>query len=475
MILLISLEGKSLTKDYFFKYINGKKVGFCGIGRTNMPLIDLFIKHGAIVSARDRREDAGEYGAELLEKGVKLHLGESYLDEVYEDILFRTPGIPWFLPQLVTARENGCVVTSELEIFLDICPCKTYGITGSDGKTTTTNLVARFFEEDGKTVHLGGNIGNPLLNNIDKIREDDVAIVELSSFQLISMRKSPDVCVVTNMSPNHLDVHKDMTEYIEAKKHVLLHQNAFSKAVLNFDNEITLGFKDEIRGDLMFFSRKEEVKRGAHYKDAKIFVNGEFFMDRCDLKLQGEHNVENFMAAILAVWGDVSPASIKTVAKSFNGVAHRAEFVREFEGVKYYNDSIASSPSRAISGTLSLYDKKIIMIAGGADKGVAFNELAEKICEKVGVLILVKPESTIEGFKAPAAEKIRQSVLNAVAYKEGEPLIVTVNDMQSAVSTARKMAKNGDIVSLCPSCTAFDMYRDFEVRGNHYKEIILGL
>ncbi len=464
-----------MTKEYFLKYINGKNIGFCGIGRTNMPLIDLFIKHGAIVSVRDRRESAGEYEEELIKKGVKLHLGQTYLDDVYEDVLFRTPGIPWFLPELVKARESGCVITSELEIFLEICPCKTYGITGSDGKTTTTNLIAKIFEEDGKTVHLGGNIGNPLLNDIDKIKEEDVAVIELSSFQLISMRRSPDVSVITNISPNHLDVHKDMTEYIDAKKQVFLHQSAFSKTVINEDNDTTQGFKPEIRGKCMMFSRNKLVEQGANYEDGKIYVNGKFFMNREDLRLQGEHNVENFMAAVCAVLGDVKEQSIINVAKTFKGVAHRTEFVRELEGVQYYNDSIATSPTRAISGTLSLYDKKIIMIAGGADKGIAFNELAEEICKKVSILILVKPEKTLEGFKPPAAEKIRQSVLNAKTYKEGEPLIITVNDMQSAVSAAQKVAKQGDIVSLCPACTGFDMYKDFEVRGNHFKEIVMSL
>ncbi len=464
-----------MTKEYFFKYINGKKIGFCGIGRTNMPLIDLFIKHGAKVSVRDRRESAGEYEEELVKKGVCMHLGETYLEEVYEDVLFRTPGIPWFLPELVRAREKGCVVTSELEIFLEICPCKTYGITGSDGKTTTTNLIAKIFEADGKTVHLGGNIGNPLLNDIDKVKEGDVAVIELSSFQLISMRRSPDVCVVTNLSPNHLDVHKDMTEYIDAKKQVFLHQSAFSKTVINRDNEITANFKSEIRGKCLMFSRKEKIEHGAYCEDGKIFVDGEFLIDRKELKLQGEHNTENFMAAVCAVLGDVKKESIINVAKTFRGVAHRTEFVRELNLVQYYNDSIATSPSRAISGTLSLYDKKIIMIAGGADKGIAFNELAEEICEKVGILILLKPEKTLDGFKSPAAEKIRQSVLSAKIYKEGEPLIISVNDMQSAVSAAQKLAKAGDIVSLCPACTAFDMYKDFEMRGNHYKEIVMSL
>lgn len=448
---------------------------FCGIGRSNMPLIEMFLRCGASVSARDKKTELGENGEKLREMGVTLITGDGYLENIQEDILFRAPGMPYFLPELTRARENGTVVTSEMEVFFDLCPCKLYAVTGSDGKTTTTSVIAEFLKAQGKKVHLGGNIGKPLLPEIEDISEEDVAVVELSSFQLISMRRSPDVAVVTNLAPNHLDVHKDMQEYVDAKKNIFLHQNAFSRTVLNLDNEITASFAGEVRGEKLMFSRQNQVASGAYAADGKIYMNGQYLMDTDEIRIPGNHNVENYLAAICAVWGEVTPENIRKVAAEFGGVAHRAEFVRELDGVKYYNDSIASSPSRAMSGTLSLYEKKIIVIAGGADKKVPFDELGEVLCQKVKTLILVKPEKQLPGFKPSAADKIDTAVRNAKGYVPGAPEILRVKNMEEAVNLARKEAQAGDIVSLCPACTGFDMYPNFEVRGNHYKEIVMGM
>ena len=246
-----------MNKELFFQSLRGKRVTFCGIGRSHLPLMDLFLEKGAVVSARDKRtrEQLGEQGDQLEAKGVRLILGEDYLQNLDEDIIFRTPGMKYHLPQLEEARARGQAVTSEMEVFFQLCPCKIYAVTGSDGKTTTTSIIAELLKAQGKTVHLGGNIGKPLLPEIETIAPEDVAVVELSSFQLISMRESPDVAVVTNLSPNHLDVHKDMQEYIDAKKNILLHQGAFSRTVLNAGNEITASFAPEVRGDCWMFRR----------------------------------------------------------------------------------------------------------------------------------------------------------------------------------------------------------------------------
>lgn len=465
--------GVFMDKERFFSEIHGKTIGFCGVGRSNLPLIKLFIKKGAAaIIVRDKREDLGENNEKLKLLGVKTVLGENYLKDITEDILFRAPGVPFTLPEFKAAREKGCVITSEMELFFELCPCKTYGITGSDGKTTTTSIIAEFLKAEGKRVHLGGNIGKPLLPLIEDISPLDVAVAELSSFQLISMRKGPDVALITNLAPNHLDVHRDMEEYIGAKKNILS-QNAFSRTVLNLDNQLTADLCLHVRGDLWGFSRKTEPARGVWAKDGKIYVCGRFLMNTKDIKIPGNHNVENYLAAISAVWGEVSPENIIKVARTFGGVAHRAEFVREYEGVKYYNDSIASSPSRAMSGTLSLYKNRIIMIAGGADKGVGFEELGEIICKKVKVLILIKPEEQLPGCKPSAADKLSTAVTSSKAYFDGNPLIIRVNDMEQAVAAARETAREGDTVSLCPACTAFDMYQSFEVRGDHYKELVM--
>lgn len=350
--------------DKFFESIKGKKVGFIGIGTSNLPLIKLFSDKGAVVSAYDKKdfESLGENAVKAKEYGAELVLGEDYLSKLDGDIIFRSPGTPFYRPELVALREKGVVLTSEMEVFFDLCPCKIIAITGSDGKTTTTTIISEFLKASGVNVHLGGNIGKPLLPEIESIKEDDVAVVELSSFQLISMRKSPDVAVVTNLAPNHLDIHKDMQEYVDSKKNIVLHQNAFSKAVLNLDNEIANSFSDSVRGQLAKFSVKESLANGA-YLDGTTVCYSDYgkvtkIMDIKDIKIPGMHNVENYLAAISAVWGMVDIETIKAVAKTFGGVEHRAEFVREYNGVKYYNDSIASSPTRTALGTLSLYNEK---------------------------------------------------------------------------------------------------------------------
>ena len=456
-----------MNKEQFFTSIQGKTVTFCGIGRSHMPLIRLFREKGALVSARDKRslEELGDNGKALQEWGVQLILGENYLEDLREDIIFRTPGMKYHLPQLEAARKRGAAVTSEMEVFFQLCPCKIYAVTGSDGKTTTTSIIAELLKAQGKTVHLGGNIGKPLLPEIESIQPEDCAVVELSSFQLISMRESPDVAVVTNLSPNHLDVHKDMQEYIDAKKNILLHQGAFSRTVLNAGNEITASFAPQVRGDCWMFRRGAPVERGVWCDGETIYVHGQPLLPISQIRIPGWHNVENYMAAIAAVWGDVEPETIRRVAETFAGVEHRAEFVRELRGVKYYNDSIATSPTRVISGMLSLFPQKILLIAGGYDKHIPFEPLGPAVCEKVKTLILL----------GDTAQKIQDAVQAAPQYQEGCPEILRVDNMEQAVAAAAAHAQPGDIVSLSPACAAFDLYPNFEVRGRHYKDIVNGL
>ena len=448
----------------FFRGVKGRRVAFCGIGRSHMPLIELFRRHGAIVTARDRRsfQELGENGRVLRDLGVEMILGRDYLHDLTEDMIFRTPGMRFHMPELESARERGRTVTSEMELFFKLCPCKIYAVTGSDGKTTTTTILSEFLKAEGKTVHLGGNIGRPLLPEIGSISPDHVVVAELSSFQLISMRQSPDVAVVTNLAPNHLDIHKDMDEYVDAKKNLILHQDGFSRTVLNADNEITAGFRPLVRGDCWLFSRTNEPARGVFCDGEKILVNGEPLMNVSEIKLPGWHNVENYMAAIAAAWGDVSPENMRKVAKEFGGVEHRMEFVRELSGVKYYNDSIASSPSRTISGTLSCYDKNLILICGGYDKHIPYGPIGAPICERVRDLILM-------GDTGP---KIEEAVLSCPEHQEARPNIHHVKDMQEAVALANTLASPGDIVSLSPASASFDMYKSFEERGRHFKELV---
>lgn len=457
--------------DKFFENVKGKRVCFVGIGTSNLPLIEMFAKKGAVVSACDRQsyEALGENAIRAENAGAKLILGDGYLENIDTDILFRSPGTPFYRPELETLKKKGVVVTSEMEVFFDLCPCKIVAVTGSDGKTTTTTIISELLKAAGKTVHLGGNIGRPLLPIIEKIGSDDYAVVELSSFQLISMRKSPDIAVVTNLAPNHLDIHKDMQEYVDSKKNIVLHQDAFSKAVLNLDNDISDSFTPDVRGNLAKFSRLKSVENGAYLDGTKIIYNDYGIktevMDIKDIRIPGMHNVENYLAAISAVWGIVDVETIVNVAKNFAGVEHRAEFVRELDGVEYFNDSIASSPTRTAMGTLSLYDEKIIIIAGGYDKHIPYEPLGPVICDKVKVLILM-------GDTAP---KIEQAVKNSPNYSENNPVIINVTNMEEAVNAARENAVKGDRVSLSPASASFGLYKNFVERGNHFKDIVNNL
>ena len=451
----------------FFETLNGKKIAMCGIGISNTPLILSFLEKGARVIACDRRtrEQIGE-NADMLERaGAELKLGENYLENLEVDVIFRTPGMSFNLPELENARKKGIAVTSEMEVFFDLCPATIFAVTGSDGKTTTTTLIAKMLEADGKRVHVGGNIGKPLLPEIEDIKPDDFVVVELSSFQLISMRKSPDIAVVTNVAPNHLDVHKDMDEYVEAKKNVLLHQNAFSRTILNRDNDITEGFRKYVRGQSLGFSMERRLKNGA-WLDDKGYLNMSYrgidvpVINRDDIAIIGDHNVSNYLAAISAVWGYVGVDSIVKVAREFGGVEHRNELVREVNGVKYYNDSIASSPTRTIAG-LKSFSQKVILIAGGYDKHIPFEPLMPHLVERVKTLYLC----------GATADKIENCLKNYSGF-EGSPEIVRVKDIEEAVKQAQKSAVSGDIVTLSPACASFDSYKNFADRGNHFKEVV---
>ena len=454
----------------FFSQIKGKKIAMCGIGISNTPLILSFLKQGARVIACDRRE-RGQIGPicdELEAAGAKLKLGEGYLDNLEVDIIFRTPGMNFHLAELERARKRGIAVTSEMEVFFDLCPATIFAVTGSDGKTTTTTLIAKMLEAEGKRVFVGGNIGKPLLPEIENITADDFVVVELSSFQLISMRKSPDVAVVTNVAPNHLDVHKDMDEYVEAKKNILLHQNAFSRTVLNRDNDITESFRKDVRGQSLGFSMKRRLNNGA-WVDGDGILHMAYrgidvpIIDKKEIAIIGEHNVANYLTAITAVWGYVGVDNMCRVAREFGGVEHRIEFVREVQGVKYYNDSIASSPSRTIAG-LNAFDQKVILIAGGYDKHIPFEPMVPYVVKKVKTLYLC----------GDTAEKIEKSIREYEGFK-GSPKIVMVDSIEEAVALAHKNATAGDIVTLSPACASFDRYKNFAERGNHFKELVNGL
>ena len=447
-----------------FKYnVAGKNITVIGIGISNLPLIKYLVSLGANVTACDRRsaEDLGENYTELEKLGVKFNLGDGYLNNLSGDMIFKTPGMRYDVPELLKAKENGSIVTSEMEVFFEVCPSHIIAVTGSDGKTTTTTLIHKMMTDAGYKTWLGGNIGKPLLTDTEKMKVNDWVILELSSFQLHTMRKSPEIAVITNISPNHLDMHKDYKEYIDAKKNIMLYQNEGDTLIVNADNQVTADIGKSANGAVKYFSRNGMADV---YLDGNIIKRGIVeILNIKDIKIPGMHNVENYMAAIAAVSGLVSKEVIVNVAKTFGGVEHRIELVRTLDGVKYYNSSIDSSPNRTIN-TLRVFPNKVIMIAGGKDKGIPYDEIGPALAEHVKVLILIGATS----------DKI-QEALDAEINKTGNGKdieVIRATSYENAVNTARSKAHDGDVVLLSPASTSFDMFRNFEERGNLFKKIV---
>ena len=460
--------------EEYLSSLRNKTVAVIGIGVSNRPLIELLLSRGVAVTACDKKDRAtlGAPAEELVGKGCRLRLGPDYLKDLTEDVIFRTPGMRPDLPELNAAVERGSTLTSEMEVFFEVCPCPILAVTGSDGKTTTTTIIAELLRAAGKTVHLGGNIGHPLLSETGGMKAGDIAVLELSSFQLMTMTRSPHIAVVTNLAPNHLDVHKDYAEYISAKENIFTHQSASDIAVFNADNEVTRSFVGRQRGTLRTFSRRETVGRGAYLapddagEGQAIWMSNENgrrqVLPLAEIKLPGIHNVENYMAAIAAVDRLVPDKIIRDFAKNFGGVEHRIELVRELDGVRYYNDSIASSPSRTIAG-LNAFPEKVILIAGGKDKGISYDSLGPVVNEHVKLLILC----------GATAGVIRASVEQAENY--GGLEIADAEDYHQAVSLARSRAKEGDVIILSPASTSFDRFANFMERGRVFKEIVNSL
>ena len=443
--------------DTFFTSLAGKQVAVLGHGVSNRPLVRLLLSYGCNVTGCDKRQTPDGELTELEQLGCRLQLGESYLENLTADLVFRTPGMPPDTPALEKLRQQGAEVTSEMGLFFRLCPCTIIAVTGSDGKTTTTTLISEMLKAAGKRVWLGGNIGTPLLPLCPQMEQTDYAVVELSSFQLLDMQASPHVAVITNLSPNHLDVHKDMAEYVWAKQNIYRYQSTEDILILNRDNPLTDGC--EGCGITKKFSRKG---RAHVWSDgAMIYRDDTPVLATEEILLPGAHNVENYMAAILAVEGLVSDEAIGQVARTFGGVAHRCELVRVKDGVSYYNDSIASSPSRTVSGLRSFRDP-VLLIAGGYDKNLSYDDLAPEICSRVKTLFL----------NGATADKIRQAVEGCPGYTPGHPEIVACGDFTDAVKKAAVAAVPGDIVLMSPASASFDQFRDFAERGNYFKSLI---
>ncbi len=458
-----------MTLHEYLQGMKGKTAAVIGLGVSNRPLVELLARNGVKVIACDKkeREALGDAAAHYEALGAVLHLGEGYLRGLDADVVFRTPGMRPDVPELLEAKARGAVITSEMEAFFAVCPCPILGVTGSDGKTTTASVIAELLKAEGRRVWLGGNIGRPLLADAEEMTPDDLAVLELSSFQLMDMPYSPQVAVLTNLAPNHLDVHRDMAEYIASKENIYLHQSARDTAIFNADNAITRDLSGKAVGRARLFSRQEEVADGAFVRGGAIWLRdaaGEReVLPLADIRLPGWHNVENYMAALLAVDGLVRDETVRRVAREFAGVEHRIEFVRELHGVRYYNDSIATSPTRTIAG-LRAFPQKVVLIAGGYDKHIPFAPLAPEVVEHVKTLILC----------GATADAIERAVVESEAYETAaeRPRILRCKDLREAVDAAYFCAESGDVVTLSPACAAFDGYANFMERGRAYKEMV---
>ena len=458
--------------EEFNKFLDSKKVAIIGMGVSNLPLLDYFYDKNAKVTVFDKNTPSDEMMEKINKYRYEVEIGEYNLSRLNGfDIIFRSPSVLPTREELVTAANKGAIITSEIEMVLKLAPCKIIGVTGTEGKTTTTSIIYEILKSSGKNCFLGGNIGKPIFTEIKNMKPEDIVVLELSSFQLMGMEVSPDISVVTNMYPDHLNIHSSYEEYQQAKKNIFLHQNENGVVILNYDNEITRKFADEVKSNLVFFSSLENLENGYVYdrKDETIksYVNGksENILKKQEIKLRGIHNYENICAALAATAPIVDEKSQIKAIKEFNGVEHRLEFVRELNGVKYYNDSIGTSPASTIAG-LNAFDENIILLAGGSDKGLDYTEIGETIAKKVRVLLLT----------GPTAEKIENATKLAMSKSGKETVeIIHCKDLQEAVSMANEKAKSGEIVLMSPASASFDAFKNFIERGIKFKEFVNNL
>lgn len=460
--------------EEFKAYIKGRNVAVMGMGVSNTPLIKYLMDLDANITVFDRKSEE-ELGKALCEEyilqGVKFSLGDNYLDNLIGyDIIFRSPSMRPDIEPLEKELNRGAILTSEIEMLVDLCPGKVIGVTGSDGKTTTTTLIYKMLKEEGYNCYLGGNIGIPLFSKIDEMRPEDIVVLELSSFQLMTFKKSPNISVITNISPNHLDIHKDYKEYIDAKRNIYKYQNSGDIVVLNYDNDITREFADTCKSEIRFFSTQTRLDDGVILdqniiKTTKSRVRTQI-INADDILLLGRHNIENACTAIAAVQNLVSPESIIKVLTTFRGVEHRTEYVRELNGVKWYNDSIGSSPTRTIAGLVS-FKNKVILIAGGYDKHLDYSQMGDYVVDHVKTLVLM----------GQTKEKIKEATIAAIERRaeEIELPVYEAQSLEEAVNIANKQAKEGDIVFFSPASASFDMFKNFVERGEKFKEIVNNL
>lgn len=455
--------------DEFEQYVKEKRVAIIGLGVSNIPLLEYLHNLRCDVSIFDKRKvEALDSNAvkKIKDYNFELHTGIDALKKLVNfNVIFRSPSCRPDTPEVVEEVKKGVILTSEIEMLMQTCPGTIIGITGSDGKTTTTNLIYYILKEKGYNCYLGGNVGIPLFTKVKEMMPEDMVVLELSSFQLMDMQISPHISVITNISPNHLDIHKSYEEYIESKKNIFKCQTEKDILVINYDNEITRKFGEAAKGKVVYFSKKEKLDDGV-ICDNGIIKSCEnrlrrHILNTKDIILRGEHNHENICAAIAATETLVEPEIQAEAIKKFRGVEHRLEFVREIDGVKWYNDSIGTSPSRTIAG-LKSFDKKIVLIAGGYDKHLDYTPIAKPIVENVSKLVLI----------GATASKIENAVIKELENAGKQMPIYHCETLKQTIDTAKSIATSDEIVLFSPASASFDMFKNFEERGNLFKKLV---
>ena len=464
------MEYKNEKLEEFNNFLDEKQVAIIGMGVSNIPLLDYFYDKNAKVTVFSTNVLSDEIMEKINKYRYEVELGEDNLSRLKGfDIIFRSPSALPTKHEFQSAVKKGAILTSEIEMVLKLAPCKIIGVTGTEGKTTTTSLIYEICKKAGYNCFLGGNIGKPIFTKINQMKPEDIVILELSSFQLMGMTVSPNIAVVTNIFPDHLNVHKSYEEYQDAKKSIFRNQTEEGIVILNKDNEITEKFADEVKGKTIFFSSTKKLKNGYVYDREDGFIKKctdgkcEKILNKNDIKLRGVHNYENICSALAATETVASKEAQIEAVKNFKGVEHRLEFVREIDGVKYYNDSIGTSPASTIAG-LNAFDENIILLAGGSDKGLDYKEIGEVIAKKVGTLILT----------GPTAQKIEEATKQALSEEKSIEIIHT-NNLEESVKVAKEKARSGDIVLLSPASASFDAFKNFEERGNYFKTLVNNL
>lgn len=432
----------------FKEKLTTSKIAIIGLGVSNLPLLEYLYNLSCDVTIfQDNKLEI-----DISKYNYPIHYGLKELKGF--DIIFRSPGCLPSREELQEEISRGAYVTTEVAEVVRLTPSKVIGITGSDGKTTTTTLINLVLKTNGYNTYLGGNIGTPLFTQIENMKEDDIVVLELSSFQLMDMKTSPEIAVITNISPNHLDKHKDYEEYIKAKENIFRNNDGI--LVLNYDNEVTN--KITSSREIRYFSK--ETKTNAFYiHENNIYFQGKLIIDTSQLQIKGLHNYENICACLSAIYDMIDlDTSVKAIT-DFKGVEHRIEFVREINGVKWYNDSVSSSPTRTIAG-LNSFKEKIVLIAGGYDKNLDYTPLAEPILKKVSKLILF----------GNTKDKIYQAVINK--KKEESLDIYICNTLEEVVSIAHQVSIPKEIVLFSPASASFDMFKNFADRGKQFKDLV---